>query len=120
MKLMSNLLLITGVAALAEAIETARAQGIGDDTLREVLGASPVVSQTSKIRFESVMAPGHPGWFSPVLARKDLGLAIRLAEEGDIPVRVGPGAEGLLSRTIDLGADWEDFSAVIEALRPQH
>ncbi|MEN3269732.1 MAG: hypothetical protein V7646_6626 [Pseudonocardia sp.] len=40
MILVSNLLLITGVTALAEAIATARGQGVTDDLLRTVFGNS--------------------------------------------------------------------------------
>ena len=44
MKLISNLLLITGVASLAEAIATARSHGIADELLQNVFGESPVIS----------------------------------------------------------------------------
>lgn len=117
MKVVSNLLLITGVTALAEAIATARAQGIGDDLLRAVFSESFVVSPTSQLRLDSVLDPDHPGWFSPDLARKDVRLATRMAEEAGLGVQVGPATELLLTRAIDRGRDWQDFSAVIEGLR---
>ena len=117
MKVVSNLLLITGVTALAEAIATARAQGMGDDLLRSVFSQSFVVSPTSQLRLESVLDADHPGWFSPTLARKDVRLATRLAEQAGLGVQVGPATELLLTRAIDRGGDWPDFSAVIEGLR---
>ena len=52
MKLVSNLLLITGVAALAEAIATARHHGIPDDLLQSLFAESFVVSPASKVRLE--------------------------------------------------------------------
>ena len=116
MKLVSNLLLITGVAALAEAIETARQNGIPGDLLRTVLAESGVVSPASKLRLESLLDDSHPGWFSPVLARKDLRLAIGLAEEAGVRVRIGPAGEALLTTVVDASEGWPDFSAVIEAL----
>jgi len=116
MKLISNLLLITGVAALAEGIATARHNGIPDDLLRDVFGDAMVVSPTSKLRLESLLDDSHPGWFSPALARKDLRLAIGLAEQAGVRVRIGPAVEALLTTVIDGGAQWPDFAAVIEAL----
>jgi len=117
MKVISNMLLITGVAALAEAIATARRHAVSDDLLRSILAESPVVSPTSRVRLESLLDDGHPGWFSPALARKDLRHAVDLAEEAGIGVRIGPAAEALLTTVIDAGGQWPDFSAVIEALR---
>jgi 3-hydroxyisobutyrate dehydrogenase-like beta-hydroxyacid dehydrogenase len=116
MKLISNSLLITGVVALAEAMATARRHGISDQLLRDVLGDSPVVSGSSRARFESLLDDAHPGWFAPTLARKDLRLAIDLAEQAGVGVRIGPAAEALLTDVIDAGGQWPDFSAVIEAL----
>ena len=116
MKLVSNLLLITGVAALAEGIATARGAGIPDELLRGVLADSFVVSPASKVRMESLFDESHPGWFSPGLARKDLRLAVDLAEQSGAGVQIGPATEALLTKVIETGRLWPDFSAVIEAL----
>lgn len=116
MKILANSLLITGVASLAEAIATARHLGITDEFLRTLLVDSPVVSLASNLRLDSLLDPTHPGWFSPTLARKDLRLAVDLAEESGVGVRIGPAAEALLTTVIDAGGDWPDFTAVIEAL----
>jgi 3-hydroxyisobutyrate dehydrogenase len=118
MKLVSNLLLITGVTALAEAISTARAHGVPDDLLKNVLVDSFVVSAASKMRLESLFDSAHPGWFTPALARKDVRLAVGLAEQAGVPVRLGPATDELLSDVIDTGPSWPDFAAVIEALSP--
>jgi 3-hydroxyisobutyrate dehydrogenase len=116
MKILANSLLITGVASLAEAIATARQQAIPDEFLRTLLADSPVLSLASNLRLDSLLDPTHPGWFSPALARKDLRLAIDLAEESGVGVRIGPAAEALLTTVIDAGGEWPDFAAVIEAL----
>jgi 3-hydroxyisobutyrate dehydrogenase-like beta-hydroxyacid dehydrogenase len=116
MKILSNSLLIAGVASLAEAIATARKHAIPDDFLRTFLADSPVVSLASNLRLDSLLNATHPGWFSPTLARKDIRLAIDLAEETRVGVRIGPAAEALLTTVIDAGEEWPDFAAVIEAL----
>jgi 3-hydroxyisobutyrate dehydrogenase-like beta-hydroxyacid dehydrogenase len=116
MKILANSLLITGVASLAEAVATARQNEVPDELLKGLLSDSPVVSLASSLRLESLLDAAHPGWFSPALARKDLRLAIDLAEETGVGVRVGPAAEALLTTVIDAGGQWPDFAAVIEAL----
>ena len=116
MKLVSNLLLITGVTALAEGIVTARKNGISDELLKGVLADSFVVSAASKRRLESLFDTSHPGWFSPALARKDVRLAVDLAEQAGVAVRVGPATDALLTTVVDAGGQWPDFAAVIEAL----
>ncbi len=118
MKLLANLLLITGVAALAEAVAIGRRHGIDDELIRVLLAESPVVSATSRMRLENVLDDDHPGWFPPALARKDLTLARELGERGGVPTRMGPAAEELLATVIDSGVRWPDFSAVIEAYHP--
>ena len=116
MKILANSLLITGVASLAEAIATARKQGVSDEFLRTLLTDSPVVSLASNLRLDSLLNPEHPGWFSPALARKDLRLAVDLADEAGVGVRIGPATDALLTTVIDSGREWPDFAAVIEAL----
>ncbi len=118
MKIVSNLLLITGVAALAEAMATARQQGIADDLLKQVFAESFVVSPASKVRLESLFDASHPGWFTPALARKDVRLAIGLADKGEVAVRIGPATEALLTAAMDTNDSWPDFTGVIEALGP--
>ena len=115
-KILANSLLITGVTSLAEVIATAREHAIPDKFLRTLLADSPVVSLASNLRLDSLLDATHPGWFSPALARKDLRLAIDLAEETGVGVRIGPAAEALLTTVIDAGGEWPDFAAVIEAL----
>ncbi|HEY3610885.1 MAG TPA: NAD(P)-dependent oxidoreductase [Pseudonocardiaceae bacterium] len=119
MKVMTNLQLIVGVAALAEAIATARADGMDDNLIRTVFAGSPAVSAAARIRQDAVLDPAHPGWFTPELARKDVRLAVRLAERHGIPVQLGPATENLLTTVLSAGGQWPDFAAVIEALTPK-
>jgi len=115
MKIVQNMLLITGVAALAEGIATAREHGLSEELIRSVMTDSGVVSPASKVRLASLLDDAHPGWFSPVLARKDIRLAMDLASQVGLPARIGPAAESLLTTVIDEGKAWPDFAAVIEA-----
>jgi 3-hydroxyisobutyrate dehydrogenase-like beta-hydroxyacid dehydrogenase len=65
MKILANLLLITGVASLAEVVATARRHAVPDELLRSLLADSPLVSLASGLRLESLLDATHPGWFSP-------------------------------------------------------
>ena len=116
MKILANSLLITGVASLAEVVATARRNAIPDEFIRSLLTDSPVVSLATSMRLDSLLDATHPGWFSPTLARKDLRLAIDLAKDAGVGVRIGPATEALLTTVIDAGGDWPDFAAVIESL----
>jgi 3-hydroxyisobutyrate dehydrogenase-like beta-hydroxyacid dehydrogenase len=118
MKIVQNLLLIAGVAALAEGIVTARENGLPAELIERVMAESGTVSPAGKARLASLFDPSHPGWFSPVLARKDIRLAVGLAEQAGIPARIGPATETLLTTLVDAGGHWPDFAAVIEALEP--
>lgn len=115
MKIVQNMLLITGVTALAEGISIARENGLSEDLLRNVMNDSAVVSPASKVRLASLLDDSHPGWFSPALARKDVRLAVDLARQVGLPARSAPATEALLTTVIDDGGDWPDFTAVIEA-----
>jgi 3-hydroxyisobutyrate dehydrogenase-like beta-hydroxyacid dehydrogenase len=86
--------------------------------MKSLFNESFVVSPASKMRLESLFDEAHPGWFTPALARKDVRLAVGLADQAEIGVRIGPATDTLLSAVIDTGRPWPDFSAVIEALNP--
>ncbi len=117
MKIVQNLLLVTGVAALAEGIVTARENGLSDELIKSVMADSGAVSPASRTRLASLFDESHPGWFSPALARKDVRLAMDLAEQAGIPARIGPATEALLTTLIDAGGQWPDFAAVIEVFQ---
>jgi 3-hydroxyisobutyrate dehydrogenase len=117
MKIVQNMLLITGVAALAEGIVIARENGLSEELIESMMATSGAVSPASKLRLANLLDDDHPGWFSPTLARKDVRLAIDLATQAGIPARSGPAAEALLTTVIDAGGDWPDFAAVIEAFK---
>ena len=113
MKIVSNLQLVVGVAALAEAIAVARGHGIADDVITASFQDGPVVSPASRMRLASVLDPAHPGWFGAALASKDLRLCLDLAGQAGLDLGMAPAALALLDR---LEGDWPDFSAIIESL----
>lgn len=115
-KVLSNLQVVVGVAALAEAVATARAQGVDDDVLTAVFGDSVMVSQGARFGLPAMLDPEHRGVLGPVgdavgVVRLALGLA------HDVGLVLSPAVLDLLGRVAD--PDWPDFSAIIEGLSPE-
>ncbi|WP_405164511.1 NAD(P)-dependent oxidoreductase [Nocardia sp. NBC_01499] len=89
-KLTTNLLLLSGVVALAEAFAVGRSGGLADDQLRELLGASPVVAPGLHNRFDNVLTGSPDGWWTAALGAKDAGLALEIARGAGVEL---PSAE---------------------------
>ncbi|MFE7802698.1 NAD(P)-dependent oxidoreductase [Nocardia sp. NPDC057440] len=87
-KLTSNMLLLSGVVALAEAFAVGRSGGLRDDQLRDLLTTS--VAPGLRNRFDSVLTGSPEGWWTVVLGAKDAGLAIETARSAGVEL---PSAE---------------------------
>jgi 3-hydroxyisobutyrate dehydrogenase len=87
-KLTSNLLLLAGLAALAEAFAVGRAGGLNDDQLRDLLEESPLVAPGLRNRFEGVLTGERDTWWEAALGAKDVRLAAALARSAGIDVPV--------------------------------
>jgi 3-hydroxyisobutyrate dehydrogenase-like beta-hydroxyacid dehydrogenase len=83
-KLASNLLLLAGVAALAESFAVAHSGGLSDDDIRALLGESPLVAPAIRNRFEGVLTGKHEPWWGGALGAKDARLAAELAETAGV------------------------------------
>ena len=89
MKILANSLLITGVASLAEAIATARQQAIPDEFLDPPCRQSGVKSRQQSPVGQSARSDASR-FVLQHSARKDLRLAIDLAEETGVGVASDP------------------------------
>ncbi|MDQ1515749.1 MAG: hypothetical protein QOE80_1579 [Actinomycetota bacterium] len=94
-KLANNLMLLAEIAALAEAIAVARAGGLSDDEIRELLGQSPVLPPGVKNRFEGVLTGEQDPWWSPALGAKDARLALEAAKAAGIDLPLAQVVEAL-------------------------
>src|SRR2546423_1141734 len=83
-KLANNLLLLSGVVALAESFAVGRSGGLSDDQLRDLLGNSPLVAPGLKNRFEGVLTGSQEGWWTTLLGAKDAGLTVDIAPGADV------------------------------------
>jgi 3-hydroxyisobutyrate dehydrogenase-like beta-hydroxyacid dehydrogenase len=116
-KLATNLLLLSGVVALAESFAVGRSGGLSDDELRDLLGTSPVVAPGLKNRFEGVLTGSQDGWWTTVLGAKDAGLALDIAREADVELPAAKVVQRLYENAASFGLDDADIAAVTELYR---
>lgn len=118
-KLATNLLLLSGIAALAEAFAVGRAGGLSDDALRDLLDQSPVVAPAMRARFEGVLTGSGAAWWTTTLGAKDAGLAVDAAGDGDCRLRVAPAVRDAYLEAAAAGLAAEDITAVARIYGPQ-
>jgi 3-hydroxyisobutyrate dehydrogenase len=109
-KLTVNLLLLSGVVALAESFAVGRSGGLSDDQLRELLGGT--VAPGLKNRFEAVLGASAESWWTTALGAKDAGLAIDLAEGAGFQLSVATAVRDAYLRTAEQGHGDDDIAAV--------
>lgn len=104
--------------AVAEALVLAEAAGIGRDTAYEVFANSAIAAPFVHYRREAFLKPGEvPVAFRMVLAKKDLDLALDLAESAGASMPQAILNRSELVEAIAAGFGDHDMSAVAEYLR---
>jgi 3-hydroxyisobutyrate dehydrogenase-like beta-hydroxyacid dehydrogenase len=116
-KLASNLLLLSQIAALAEAFAVGRSGGLSDEQLRELLSSSPMVAPGVKNRFEAVLTGPQDGWWTTVLGAKDVGLAINLAHAANVELPEAEAVKRIYDQAAASGFDHADIAAVTDLYR---
>jgi 3-hydroxyisobutyrate dehydrogenase-like beta-hydroxyacid dehydrogenase len=116
LKLLSNYLLMSGIAALAETVATAQAAGLPDKLIRDFLGQLPLVAPALRNRLDDIVSGDHDGWFSTTLGAKDVRLAEDLARSHGVLL---PLADAVRRRYEEAAQGWADadIGAVVELLR---
>lgn len=117
LKLLSNLMLVGGTQLLMEAVVTAQAHGFSNDILREVFGGSPAVAPGVQARLENILEGDYVGWWTLLLADKDMSLALQLGSQVDLDLPVAEASEEQIRRAIDAGYGEKDLAAITEVLR---
>lgn len=110
-KLAVNLLLLDGVAALAESFAVGRAGGLSEEQLRALLGESPLVAPGIRNRFDGVLCGQQESWWTAGMGAKDAGLAIDVARNGGNDLVATAAVRDLYLRAASM---WEtdDIAAV--------
>lgn len=116
-KLLSNYLLMSGIAVLAEVTATSQAAGLDDVLLHDFLFEWSTVAPALHNRINDVLAGDHQGWFTTRLAAKDVRLAAELAESSGLELPIARLVERRYAEAAERGWGDADIGAIIELLR---
>lgn len=111
-KLATNLLLLSGIVALAESFAVGRSGGLTDDQLRDLLADSPVVAPGLHNRFEAVLSGDQDPWWTTTLGAKDAGLALDLARRAGLELPATAAVRRCYETAAGSGLGDADIAAV--------
>jgi 3-hydroxyisobutyrate dehydrogenase-like beta-hydroxyacid dehydrogenase len=117
LKLISNYLLMSGIATLAEAVAMAQAVGLPDDLVRDYLGQVPLVAPALRNRLDRIISGDHHGWFSTTLGAKDVQLAEDLARRHGVQLPLADAVKRRYEEAAAKGWADADITAVVETVR---
>lgn len=116
-KLAVNLMLLSGLATLAEALTVGRTGGLSDDQLADLLGDSPMLAPGLKNRFDALIAGPGPTWWTTALAAKDARLVTEAARSQGKDLPLTSTVRDIYQTAADHGLDDEDIVAVAQLYR---
>lgn len=117
-KLVSNLIGMTNLAALAEGYALCRRAGVDDDVFAAALADTGGWSYQAEVRLPWMMAADFEPRFSVALARKDLTLAIEMAAARDVTTPVGAAGLSQLAAAADQGYGDRDVTSLLRIVDP--
>lgn len=118
LKLLNNYCALTNQAALCEAMALADRLGIPRQTVGDVLGKSSGASFILERKITKLAGHDYRAGFFVDLARKDLALALELAEQAGASVDVGRAACQLYGRASEAGLGRLDSAGLLALLEP--
>jgi 3-hydroxyisobutyrate dehydrogenase len=119
-KALNNLVSAAGLVAAAEALLVGRRFGVDPAVMLEVFNASTARNNSTEHKFGPfVFTRSFASGFSLDLMVKDLGIALGLAAETDVPVRLGPACRDVwlaAQAALPAGADHTEVVRWLEQL----
>lgn len=117
MKVVHNLITHTNFLACSEAGRLAEAAGINLADMVKVFNAGNARSFISERRFpDHILSETWDGRSRIFNLRKDVGMAVSLAEELGSPMRIGHQTLAWIQAAVDAGMEDEDFTRLYPAL----
>ncbi len=117
MKVVHNLITHTNFLACSEAGRLAEAAGIDLADMIKVFNAGNARSFISERRFpDHILSETWDGRSRIFNLRKDVGMAVALAEELGSPMRIGHQTLAWIQAAVDAGMEEEDFTRMYPAL----
>lgn len=118
-KVVNNMLAFVNMLGIIEGLLLGAKAGVDPAVLREVVQASSGGSFVWDGGTRAILKDRLPASFTTTLAGKDIGLAVDLAEELEVPVPMGQHAQTLLTKYRDNGFADEDILATVRALEEE-
>ena len=115
-KLISNLVGMTNLVALAEGYAMAKSKGISDESFDKALRTTGAWSVQADMRLPLMIADEYSTKFAVDLAAKDIRLSIDAAARDGVPTPTAAAALGAYLQTSALGLGGDDAAAVLRAI----
>ena len=116
-KLVNNLLVASHLVTAGEALRLGAAAGVAPEALLPVLNGASGRSAVTEVNWPRWIIPGtFDSGFSAGLMRKDVGLALELARELNVPLEATGRAAKLWQELRDAVPDGADFNRLSAAL----
>jgi 3-hydroxyisobutyrate dehydrogenase-like beta-hydroxyacid dehydrogenase len=116
MKIATNLSLAVQMLAFSEGVLLAEKSGIPRERAVEVMLGSVIASPMVTYRGPFVLGQPDEAWFDVSMMKKDLGLALELGRQLDVPLPTTAVTNELLTAARGMGLGKNDFSIVFEVL----
>ena len=114
MKLLNNTMSMGNLLLAMETVALGARYGIDGERLWEVLGNASATSVAFESRMPRVLERDFEAGFSVDFARKDVGLAVDMADDEDFPMVMGSLIHRLYTRASDEGFGEADVGAVVK------
>lgn len=115
-KLINNMLVACHMITTREALKLAEASGVDVCAIFAAVNGATGRSAISEVHYPTWVLSGRfDSGFSAGLMRKDLALALKMAEACDVPVTLGSHVAGLWSQAVSGLSDGEDFTRIARA-----
>jgi 3-hydroxyisobutyrate dehydrogenase-like beta-hydroxyacid dehydrogenase len=114
MKLLNNTMSMGNLLLAMETVALGSRYGIDGDRLWDILGNASATSVAFESRMPRVLERDFEAGFSVDFARKDVGLAVDMADDEDFPMVMGSLVHRLYTRASDEGFGEEDVGAVVK------
>jgi 3-hydroxyisobutyrate dehydrogenase-like beta-hydroxyacid dehydrogenase len=118
-KVVNNMLAFINMMGVTEGLLLGAKAGVDPAVLREVVQASSGASFVWDSGTRAILRDRLRPTFTNTLASKDIGLAVDLAAELDVPVPMGAHTQALIAGYRDNGFADEDVLATVRALEEQ-
>lgn len=114
MKLLNNTMSMGNLLLAMETVALGARYGIDGERLWEVLGNASATSVAFESRMPRVLERDFEAGFTVDFARKDIGLAVEMADAEDYPMLVGNMVHRMYTQASDEGLGEEDVGAVVK------